>query len=145
MNISVSPEAAHAASAPIRAPSKPQAIHAAALQILICLDGGRRVNSIVLRAAMEHAFGGSDADGAWDWKSAYEACEAATVLFLRKLTPALRARAPSPSALLAILTKIAALLPDPHPSLRREPGLATILDADRIGPRCLRRCRAYVG
>src|SRR5271170_5148652 len=111
MNISVSPEAAHAASAPIRAPSKPQAIHAAALQILICLDGGRRVDSIVLRAAMEHAFGGSDADGAWDWKSAYEACEAATVLFLRKLTPALRARAPSPSALLAILTKIAALLP----------------------------------
>src|SRR5271168_3464516 len=111
MNISVSPEAAHAASAPIRAPSKPQAIHAAALQILICLDGGRRVDSIVLRAAMERAFGGSDADGAWDWKSAYEACEAATVLFLRKLAPALRARAPSPSALLAILTKIAALLP----------------------------------
>ena len=111
MNISVSPEAAHAASAPIRAPSKPEAIHAAALQILVCLDGGRRVDSIVLRAAMEHAFGGSDADGAWDWKSAYEACEAATVLFLRKLTPALRARAPSPSALLAILTKIAALLP----------------------------------
>src|SRR5271163_4705304 len=111
MNISVSPEAAHAASAPIRAPSKPQSIHAAALQILICLDGGRRVDSIVLRAAMEHAFGGSDADGAWDWKSAYEACEAATVLFLRKLAPALRARAPSPSALLPILAKIAALLP----------------------------------
>src|SRR5277367_6466143 len=111
MNISVSREAAHAASAPIRAPSKPEAIHAAALQIVICLDGGRRVDSIALRAAMEHAFGGSDADGAWDWKSAYEACEAATVLFLRKLAPALRARAPSPSAQLAILTKIAALLP----------------------------------
>ena len=26
---------------------------------------------------MERAFGGSDAEGAWDWKTAYDACEAA--------------------------------------------------------------------
>jgi hypothetical protein len=111
MNISVSPEAAHAASAPFRAPLRSQSIHAAALQILVSLEGGRRVDSPALRAAMEQAFGGSDADGAWDWKSAYEACEAATVLFLRKIAPALRARAPSPSKQLPILEKMAALLP----------------------------------
>src|SRR5271154_2437025 len=144
MNISVSREAAHAASAPIRAPSKPEAIHAAALQILICLDGGRRVDSIVLRAAMEHAFGGSDADGAWDWKSAYEACEAATVLFLRKLAPALRASS-VPLRATGDSHKDRGVASHPHPSLRREPGLATVLDADSIGPRCLRRRRAYVG
>jgi len=92
MNISVSPEAAHAASALFRAPAKAHAIHAAARQILVCLEGGRRVDASLLRAAMEQAFGGSDADGAWDWKTAYEACEAATVLFLRKIAPALRAR-----------------------------------------------------
>ena len=109
MNISVSPEAARAASGPFRAPSRAQAIRAAAQQILVHLDAGRRVDSSLLRTAMETAFGGTDADGAWDWKSAYEACEAATVLFLRKIAPALRAR--SPSAQLPILSKITALLP----------------------------------
>ena len=64
-----------------------------------------------LRAAMESAFGASDADGAWDWKTAYDACEAATVLFLRKFGPAMRARAASPAAMLPMLAKIAGLLP----------------------------------
>ena len=60
---------------------------------------------------MVSAFGGSDADGAWDWKTAYDACEAATVLFLRKFGPAIRARASSPAAMLPMLSKIAGLLP----------------------------------
>ena len=60
---------------------------------------------------MESAFGGSDADGAWDWKTAYDSCEAATVLFLRKFGPAMRARAASPAAMLPMLAKIAGLLP----------------------------------
>ncbi len=53
----------------------------------------------------------SDADGGWDWKTAYDACEAATVLFLRKFGPAMRARAASPAAMLPMLAKIAGLLP----------------------------------
>jgi predicted RNA methylase len=65
----------------------------------------------MLRSAMEAAFGGSDADGAWTWKDAYDACEAAQVLFLRKFGPAMLARAGSPAAFLAMLAKIAALLP----------------------------------
>src|SRR3546814_21154001 len=65
----------------------------------------------MLRAAMETVFGASDAAGAWDWKTAYDACEAATVLFLRKFGPALRAKAASPAATLPMLTKIAGLLP----------------------------------
>ena len=111
MNISVSPEAARAASAFPCAPSKAEAIHAASRQILALLEAGRRVDSHWLRAAVEAAFGGSDADGVWDWKSAYEACEAAIVLFLRKIAPALRARSPAASAQLPVFTRIAALLP----------------------------------
>jgi hypothetical protein len=75
------------------------------------LERGRTIDARSLRAAMEAAFGGSDAEGAWAWKDAYEACEAAQVLFLRKFGPAMRGRAGSPAALLAMLTKVAALLP----------------------------------
>ena len=110
MNISVSPDAARAASAAFRTPSNADAIHTAARQILSHIEAGQRVDANLLRAAMETAFGGSDADGAWDWKSAYEACEAATVLFLRKIAPALRART-LPNAQLPILARIAVLLP----------------------------------
>ncbi|MGL4440827.1 MAG: strawberry notch-like NTP hydrolase domain-containing protein, partial [Bosea sp. (in: a-proteobacteria)] len=56
-------------------------------------------------------FGASDADGAWDWKLAYEATEAATVLFLRQYGPALFTKAGSPEAMLQLLAKIVALLP----------------------------------
>src|SRR5690606_15355431 len=55
------------------------AIHAAALLILPHLERGVRVDAVILRDAMEQAFGGSDAAGLWDWKQAYEACEVATV------------------------------------------------------------------
>jgi hypothetical protein len=60
---------------------------------------------------MEQAFAGSDTQGAWDWKSAYDACEAAAVLFLRKFGGAMGARAKSPAALLPMLAKVAGLLP----------------------------------
>ncbi len=32
---------------------------------------------------MKLAVRATDAAGAWDWKAAYDACEAATVLFIR--------------------------------------------------------------
>jgi predicted RNA methylase len=86
-------------------------IIAAARLILPHLERGRRVDAALLRAAMEAGFDGSDADGAWDWKTAYDACETATVLFIRKFGPAMRARAASPAAMLAMLAKVASLLP----------------------------------
>jgi hypothetical protein len=58
---------------------------------------------------MVAAFGTSDAEGAWDWKHAYEACEVAQLLFLRRFGPAMRARAAA--AQLAMLQKIAGLVP----------------------------------
>jgi len=65
-------------------PEPAAAIFAAAGLLLPHLERGERVDAAVLRAAMETAFGASDTAGAWDWKTAYDACEAATVLFLRK-------------------------------------------------------------
>ncbi|WP_114964002.1 strawberry notch family protein, partial [Tritonibacter mobilis] len=75
------------------------------------LAQGLQIDALRLRREMEHAFGGSDATGAWDWKLAYEAGEVALILFLRKFGRALLARAGSPAALLPILSKVAALLP----------------------------------
>ncbi|OYX74005.1 MAG: methylase [Caulobacter sp. 32-67-35] len=83
----------------------------AAHLLLPHLARGTRIDAATLRGAMEAAFGASDTSGAWDWKTAYDACEAATVLFLRKFGPAIRAKATSPAAMLPMLAKIAALLP----------------------------------
>ena len=64
------------------------------------LAQGLQIDALRLRREMEHAFGGSDATGAWDWKLAYEAGEVALILFLRKFGRALLTRAGSPAALL---------------------------------------------
>ena len=87
------------------------AVVRAARQLLTDLERGRRIDAAVLRGAMEAAFGASDATGAWNWKTAYDACEAATVLFLRRYGAAMRAKAASPAAMLPMLAKIASLLP----------------------------------
>jgi hypothetical protein len=83
----------------------------AANRLLTIIDRGERIDAAILRGAMEAAFGASDAAGAWDWKTAYDACEAATVLFLRKYGKALFRKAASPAARLSVLTKIVGLLP----------------------------------
>ena len=102
-------------SSPVTDPVKPltaaPAILAAAHLLLPHLERGQRVDAAILRSAMETAFGASDASGAWDWKLAYEACEVATVLFLRKYGKALFRKAGSPVSRLDPLAKIAGLLP----------------------------------
>ena len=86
-------------------------ILAAAHQLLDPLERGRRIDAVILRAAMEAAFGASDTSGAWDWKAAYEACEVATVLFLRRYGKVLFRKAASPAARLSAITRIGGLLP----------------------------------
>ena len=87
------------------------AIFVAASLLLPNLERGERVDAATLRAAKETAFGASDAAGAWDWKAGYEACEVATVLFLRKYGKALFRKAASPAARLSVLTRIVGLSP----------------------------------
>lgn len=88
-----------------------QTILAAANIILPDLERGRAIDARALRIAMETAFDGSDADGAWGWKTAYDACEAAQILFLRKYGSAILRKCVSPAAALAMIEMIGALLP----------------------------------
>lgn len=87
------------------------AILTAAEALLPYLERGQALDAAILRTAMTQAFGASDTEGAWAWKDAYEACEAALVLFLRKYLPAMRSQAADPAALLPMLANIAALVP----------------------------------
>jgi predicted RNA methylase len=87
------------------------AIHGAAQILLPHLERGQRIDAATLRTATDIAFGASDASGAWDWKTAYDACEAATVLFLRRYGKALFRKAGSPTAALPMLERIVDLLP----------------------------------
>jgi hypothetical protein len=94
--------AASRTSAPA-VPARATTLIQAARLLLPVLERGQPIDAAVLRAAMEHAVGASDSEGGWDWKSAYDACEAAAVLFLRKFGGAMAARAGSAAALLPML------------------------------------------
>src|SRR5262245_26905224 len=110
-----SSSAAVAATLPLfaaqAAPDKVSGLFHAATLLAQWLGQGRAIDSRSLREAMELAFGASDAEGAWVWKEAYDACEAALVLFLRKYAAAMRTRAGSAAAMLEMLTKLAERLP----------------------------------
>ena len=88
-----------------------RALLTAATSLLPLLEIGRPVESEYLRDAMTAAIGGTDAEGAWDWKSAYDACEVAQILFLRRFGPAIFSRGGSRSRSLALIERVSALMP----------------------------------
>ena len=99
-------------------PARPvagDALFAAAQTLLPVLEAGRPLDAANLRDAMTRAFGASDASGAWVWKDAYEAAEAAAVLFVQRYGRAMRQRAGAgadgPRRMLAMLDAVAALEP----------------------------------
>ena len=96
-------------------PAAGDALFAAARTLLPALVAGRPLDAVVLRNAMTDAFGASDASAAWLWKDAYEAAEAAAVLFLQRYGRAMRRNAGAgpdgPRRMLAMLDAIAALEP----------------------------------
>ena len=100
---------------PVLPPARAEALIAAARTLLPVLEGGRPLDASTLRDAMTRAFGGTDAGGAWAWKDAYEAAEAALVLFLQRYGRAMRRRAGAgpdgPANMLAMLSALAALEP----------------------------------
>src|SRR5712671_3848569 len=111
MNAKFVSAAAIAAAPAVQPPNCADALIAATNRLLTDLERSVAIEARALRTAMIASFGASDAEGAWDWKTAYEACEAAQILFLRKFGPAMRERAASPARFLAMLTKLAELLP----------------------------------
>ncbi|TIU65448.1 MAG: hypothetical protein E5W25_20595, partial [Mesorhizobium sp.] len=88
-----------------------QAIHQAATRLLPFLEQGKPVTTAALRTTMADSFGGTDAQGFWIWKDAYEALEAAQVLFLRRFGSAILSRSASPQAALGMMKRIADLVP----------------------------------
>ncbi len=92
MNIVSTTSAVARTAVPLAAPASvaienAQAIVQAATLLLPSLEQGNPVTTSVLRAAMTDSFGGTDAEGFWVWKDAYELLEAAQVLFFRRFGP----------------------------------------------------------
>ena len=96
-------------------PTQGDAIFSSARTLLPVLEAGRPLDAATLRDAMTEAFGASDAQGGWVWKDAYEAAEAACVLFLQRYGRGMRrtcgAGSDGPRRMLAMLEAVAALEP----------------------------------
>ena len=58
---------------------------------------------------MTTTFGGSDAEGAWLWRDAYDAIEAALVLQIRRLAPQIGRLEDAPAEIVALLANLAEL------------------------------------
>ena len=106
------------ATDPPASPARPaagDALFSAAQALLPVLEAGKPLDAATLRDAMTEAFGASDAGGGWVWKDAYEAAEAACVLFLQRYGRGMRrtcgAGADGPRRMLAMLEAVAALEP----------------------------------
>ncbi|MDI6028963.1 strawberry notch family protein [Corticibacterium sp. UT-5YL-CI-8] len=102
--------------APLTAPAShaidtARAIHQAAASLLHFLEHGKPITTAALRTAMTDSLGGTDAQGFWVWKDAYEALEAVQVLFLRRFGRAILSRSASPPATVAMMKRIAELVP----------------------------------
>ena len=101
---------------PSASPARPvagDALFAAARTLLPVLEAGRPLDAATLRDAMTKAFGTSDSEGGWVWKDAYEAAEAAVVIFMQRYGRGMRrnAGADGPRRMLAMLEALAALEP----------------------------------
>ena len=109
----LAPSPAHAGPSRVRPTA--DALLTAATALLPSLEAGRALDAATLREAMSVAFGANDAQGAWVWKDAYEAAEAALVLFVQRYGRAMRREAGAgpggPAAMLALLETVAALEP----------------------------------
>ena len=80
---------------------------------------------------MTTAFEASDQDGAWLWKDAYEASEAAAVLFLRKYGSGMLRKAGGPAALSCHAGTAFGPAAVAHPPERGKRWIPAVLDAAR--------------
>ena len=96
---------------PRTAPERAHALMHAARALYAHLERGTALATPLLRDAMHTAFGGTDAAGYWSWRDAYEASEAAVILFLQRFAKAMRRRATTPLDMIPLLERLAALEP----------------------------------
>ncbi len=87
----------------------PANILAAARSLAIHLARSRPLDRRLVADVMTTAVGASDAEGAWTWRDAYEAIEAATVLQIRRLAPQVARLEDAPAEIAALLAGVSAL------------------------------------
>jgi hypothetical protein len=76
---------------------------AAARALTPHLNRSRPLDRRLVSGVMTTTFGGSDAEGAWLWRDAYDAIEAALVLQLRRLAPQIARLEDAPAEIAALL------------------------------------------
>jgi len=82
---------------------------AAARALTPHLNRSRNLDRKLVAGVMTTTFGGSDAAGAWLWRDAYDAIEAALVLQLRRLSPQIGRLEDAPADIVALLANLSAL------------------------------------
>jgi hypothetical protein len=82
---------------------------AAARALAPHLNRSRVLDRKLVAGVMTTAFGASDAEGAWLWRDAYDAIEAALVLQLRRLSPQIGRLEDAPAEIAALLANLSAL------------------------------------
>jgi hypothetical protein len=82
---------------------------AAARALAPHLNRSRPLDRRLVSGVMTTTFGASDAEGAWLWRDAYDAIEAALVLQLRRLTPQIARLEDAPAEITALLANLSAL------------------------------------
>ncbi len=95
-----------AATSPADAPAN---ILAAARALTPHLARSRPLDRRLVASVMTTCFGGTDAEGAWSWRDAYDAIEAAQVLQLRRLSSQLGRLEDAPAEIAALLAGLSAL------------------------------------
>jgi len=82
---------------------------AAARALTPHLNRSRALDRKLVSSVMTTTFGASDAEGAWLWRDAYDAIEAALVLQLRRLAPQISRLEDAPAEITALLANLSSL------------------------------------
>jgi hypothetical protein len=82
---------------------------AAARALTPQLNRSRPLDRRLVANVMTTTFGGSDTEGAWLWRDAYDAVEAALVLQIRRLAPQIGRLEDAPAEIVALLANLAEL------------------------------------
>lgn len=103
MNVALPPFAAESAS------DRPRNLLAAARALAPHLFRGRALERRVVSNVLTTTFGATDAEGAWDWRDAYDAIEAAMVLHVRRIGDQVSRLEDAPAEVIGALADLSAL------------------------------------
>jgi len=94
---------------PPAAQDRPANLLSAARALAPHLFRGRPLDRRVVSAVLTTAFGATDAEGAWDWRDAYDAVEAAMVLQIRRLAPQVSRLEDAPADIVSAMAELSAV------------------------------------